>query len=114
MLAGKDYRAKGATTYTIVNEVALCADQLPREPTISEFGTLRSPKKGSDKSFTFCPNVVHAALEWLKVHNQLYHEVPGTMHNFNGLRLSSATYPTSKYRLKRKMESMKSSTIKLI
>lgn len=75
--SGKHFHTKGATTYTIVNDLTSVANTLPRKPDIDSFAILKRKRNGynSSKEFTFRPSRVKDALLWLKLHNHLYKDV---------------------------------------
>jgi hypothetical protein len=75
MMAGKYYIAKGATTYTIVNDLTSVAQQLPQCPDITTFAILRPQGGKSHKTLTYRPKKVKEALMWLKANNHLYQDV---------------------------------------
>jgi primosomal replication protein N len=97
LMGGKHYRVKGATTYTIVNNLAGIAKQLPRMPSVAEFAILRAAtqeaavdnnitgpadqtpsraaRRVTPRKYTFRPRKVRDALIWLKHNNHLYESV---------------------------------------
>lgn len=77
ILGGMHYVTRGATTFTVVNDVAAIAAQLPSKPDRATFTTLRPRRRAGRlaKDYTFRPFVVQQALLWLKTHNVLYKDV---------------------------------------
>jgi hypothetical protein len=75
LVGGKHYQSKGATTYTIVNDLASVSKQLPRMPSIESTALLRHRNGDFKKDYKYRPNKVHRALIWLKLNNHLYKDI---------------------------------------
>eukprot|EP01032_Pedospumella_encystans_P015499 gene15499-17722_t len=70
------YHGKG-NMYTIINDITRVAQSLPSMPKLDEFATLRYVnEKGNESDFSYRPNRVRIALDWLKKNNHLYQDVP--------------------------------------
>jgi len=73
---GKHYRTKGATSFTVINDVTKIYNQLPVMPTAESTGILRAKNSSCSKDYTYRPNKVFYALKWLKENNHLYKDLP--------------------------------------
>jgi hypothetical protein len=62
LVGGKHYQTKGASTYTVVNDLASVSKQLPRMPSIECTALLRHRNGDFKKDNKYRPNRVHCAL----------------------------------------------------
>jgi hypothetical protein len=72
---GKNYSVHGALSYTIINDVTLVAERLPRMPTIAQIAILRNENGKNTRDFTYRPYYVKQALTWLIQNNHLYRDI---------------------------------------
>lgn len=75
LAGGKHYQVRGSTSYTIINDLANVASELPRMPTADCTSVLRHVSTRLSKDYTYRPNRVYRALNWLKRNNHLYEHV---------------------------------------
>ena len=75
LAGGKHYKVRGSTSYTIINDLASVASELPRIPTADCTSVLRHVSTRLSKDYTYRPNRVYRALNWLKRNNHLYEHV---------------------------------------
>ena len=73
---GKHFRTKGATSFTVINDVTKIYKQLPVMPTPESTGILRAQNTRCTKDYTYRPDKVKKALLWLRKNNHLYAELP--------------------------------------
>jgi hypothetical protein len=75
LVGGKHYQTKGASTYTVINDLASVSKQLPRMPSIECIALLRHRNGDFKKDYKYRPKRVHRALIWLKLNNHLYKDI---------------------------------------
>lgn len=75
IIGGKHYFTKGACTYTVINDLASVAVQLPRMPTLECTSILRHKHGLVKKDYKYRPKIVYCALRWLKTNNHLYADI---------------------------------------
>lgn len=66
LVGGKHYQMRGATSYTIVNDVTSVARQLPRMPNIEDTEILRHKNTKSHHDYKYRPKTIYEAFTWLK------------------------------------------------
>jgi len=74
-LVGTSHYIATTPTYSIINNVLVIAEQLPRMLSEMDHATLRTHKGQLIKDYFFRPSKVIAALRWLKENNWLYSKV---------------------------------------
>ena len=72
---GKSYLIKGATSYTIINDLTHIARSLPRLPSVDSIAILRQAKVSGNIDYKYRPYFVKKALIWLQFNNHLYKDV---------------------------------------
>jgi hypothetical protein len=83
MLDSRTHYQSSATVFSVLNSVADIAKHLPQNPDPGVFATIIKPDgKRSPKALRYNPFRVHSALQWLRVNNDLYKDIPpvGTSH----------------------------------
>lgn len=75
LAGGKHFKVRGVTCYTIINDLTSIAKELPRMPTVDSTAVLRHVNTKLSKEYTYRPNLVYKALNWLKRNNHLYEDV---------------------------------------
>ena len=75
LAGGKHFKVRGATCYTIINDLTSVAKELPRMPTVNSTAVLRHVNTKLSKEYTYRPNRIYNALNWLKRNNHLYADV---------------------------------------
>ena len=75
LAGGKHFKVRGATCYTIINDLTSVAKELPRMPSIDCTAVLRHNSTKLCKDYTYRPNRVYRALNWLKLNNHLYEDI---------------------------------------
>jgi hypothetical protein len=75
LVGGKHYHMKGATSYTVINDVASVAKQLPRMPNVEDTAILRHKNTKSCHDYKYRPKKIYDALNWLKECNFLYENI---------------------------------------
>jgi hypothetical protein len=63
-------------TFTLVNDLADVVKQLPNMETLNSYALLRHSSAKQMTDFEYRPNIVKAALFWLKDNNHLYKDIP--------------------------------------
>jgi len=74
-LVGNSHYTSTTPTYSIINDVLVIAEQLPRMVSELDHATLRTYKGEVIKNYWFRPSKVIAALRWLKENNWLYRDI---------------------------------------
>lgn len=75
LVGGKHFKVRGATCYTIINDLTSVAKELPCMPTVDCTAVLRHVNTKLSKAYTYRPSRVNRALNWLKRNNHLYEGV---------------------------------------
>jgi hypothetical protein len=80
-------------TFTLVNDMADIVKQLPNMQALNSYAILRHSSARQMTDFEYRPNIVKAALYWLKDNNHLYRDIPIVLptdwHNGNHLPRSA-------------------------
>ena len=75
LAGGKYFKVRGATCYTITNDLTSVAKELPCMLSLDCMAVLRYLSTKLCKDYTYLPNRVYRALNWLKHNNHLYEDV---------------------------------------
>jgi hypothetical protein len=72
------YPVSMAKTFSVINDLADIAKQLPRMPTAESYAYLKSSTSAKSKQCLYRPSYVKEALEWLKINNIHIRKIPLT------------------------------------
>jgi hypothetical protein len=69
------YALKSSKTFSIINDIADIAKQLPRMPTPESYANVKSSASQNSKSVTYRPYAIRRALRWLQEKNPLVKDI---------------------------------------